>query len=395
MAMASTSLCSRSAVRRLFSPLRRCAYSTHAPSPAAQLNLPVDYRATPLLHHSPSTISTSAELPQNAATKRLNLYQSINSALRTALSTSDQVILFGEDVAFGGVFRCSVDLQTEFGSERVFNTPLTEQGIVGFAIGAAAEGMKPVAEIQFADYVYPAFDQLVNEAAKFRYREGGTGGNVGGLVVRMPCGAVGHGALYHSQSPESLFTHIPGLRVVMPRSPTQAKGLLLSAILESNDPVIFMEPKILYRAAIEHVPTDPYTLSLDKADIVKPGKDLTVFSYGQPLYLCSAAIAAAEKAFNGVNIELVDLRTLYPLDRTTILESVRKTGRAVIVHESMLNAGVGAEVAATIQEGAFLRLEAPVNRVTGWDVHCGLVYERFNTPDVARIFDAIKTTLEY
>ncbi|KAK2798712.1 hypothetical protein FQN50_008750 [Emmonsiellopsis sp. PD_5] len=367
--MAPASLCSRSTVvRRLFSPLRRCAYSTHAPSPAAQLNLPVDYRATPLLHHSPSTISTSAELPQNAATKRLNLYQSINSALRTALSTSDQVILFGEDVAFGGVFRCSVDLQTEFGSERVFNTPLTEQGIVGFAIGAAAEGMKPVAEIQFADYVYPAFDQLVNEAAKFRY---------------------------HSQSPESLFSHIPGLRVVMPRSPTQAKGLLLSAILESNDPVIFMEPKILYRAAIEHVPTDPYTLSLDKSDIIKPGKDLTVFSYGQPLYLCSAAIAAAEKAFKGVNIELVDLRTIYPLDRTTILDSVRKTGRAVIVHESMLNAGVGAEVAATIQEGAFLRLEAPVNRVTGWDVHCGLVYERFNTPDVARIFDAIKTTLEY
>ncbi|PGH14308.1 hypothetical protein AJ79_03130 [Helicocarpus griseus UAMH5409] len=388
--------CPRNAAQRLLSPLRRQRlYSTHAPSAAAHLNLPTDYRSTPLLHHSPSTISSSKELPKNGPTKRLNLYQSINSALRTALSASDQVVLFGEDVAFGGVFRCSVDLQTEFGSERVFNTPLTEQGIVGFAIGAAAQGLKPVAEIQFADYVYPAFDQLVNEAAKFRYREGATGFNVGGLVVRMPCGGVGHGALYHSQSPESLFTHIPGLRVVMPRSPTQAKGLLLSAILESNDPVIFMEPKILYRASVEHVPTESYTLSLDKADIVKPGKDLTIISYGQPLYLCSAAIAAAEKAFKGVNIELIDLRTLYPWDRSTVLESVRKTGRAVVVHESMLNAGIGAEVAATIQEGAFLRLEAPVNRVTGWDIHCGLVYEKFNLPDVARIFDAIKRTLEY
>lgn len=320
------------------------------------------------------------------------------------------MLLFGEDVAFGGVFRCSVDLQTEFGSERVFNTPLTEQGIVGFAIGAAAEGMKPVAEIQFADYVFPAFDQLVNEAAKFRFREGATGANVGGLVVRMPCGAVGHGGLYgnisllffwsysgainervlieleyryHSQSPEAVFTHIPGLRVVMPRSPSQAKGLLLSAILESNDPVIFMEPKILYRAAVEHVPVDAYTLPLSKADIIKPGKDVTIISYGQPLYRCSQAIAQAEKDMPGVSVELIDLRTIYPWDRPTILESVRKTGRAIIVHESMQNAGVGAEVAATIQEHAFLSLEAPVKRIAGWSTHSSLLYEPFNVPDVA------------
>lgn len=187
------------ATRRLLTSIStspsRC-YSTAAPSSSAQLNVPVDYRATPLLHHAPASLSSSAELPKDAATKRINLYQSINSALRTALSESDNVVLFGEDVAFGGVFRCSVDLQTEFGSDRVFNTPLTEQGIVGFAIGAAAEGLKPVAEIQFADYVFPAFDQLVNEAAKFRYREGATGANLGGMVVRMPCGGVGHGALY-------------------------------------------------------------------------------------------------------------------------------------------------------------------------------------------------------
>ncbi|KAL2012144.1 hypothetical protein VTN00DRAFT_4862 [Thermoascus crustaceus] len=370
-------------------------YSTGPPSPSARLNLPIDYKSTPLLHHTASSLSSSAELPRNATAKRLNLYQAINAALRTALSASNDVILFGEDVAFGGVFRCSVDLQTEFGSERVFNTPLTEQGIVGFAIGAAAEGLKPVAEIQFADYVFPAFDQIVNEAAKFRYREGATGTNVGGLVIRMPCGGVGHGALYHSQSPEALFAHIPGLRVVMPRSPTQAKGLLLSAILECNDPVVFMEPKILYRAAVEHVPNESYTIPLSKAEVIKPGTDLTIISYGQPLYLCSAAIAAAEKALGGPNIELIDLRTIYPWDRQTVLESVRKTGRAIIVHESMINYGVGAEVAATIQEGAFLRLEAPIKRIAGWSTHTGLNYERFILPDVTRIYDAIKQTLEY
>ncbi|KAN0068283.1 thiamine diphosphate-binding fold [Elaphomyces granulatus] len=366
-----------------------------ASSGSARLNVPIDYKTTPLLHHTPSSLATSLEFPRSASTKRLNLYQSINAALRTALSTCEKVILFGEDVAFGGVFRCSMDLQTEFGSERVFNTPLTEQGIVGFAIGAAAEGMRPVAEIQFADYVFPAFDQVVNEAAKFRYREGTTGANVGGLVVRMPCGAVGHGALYHSQSPESLFSHVPGVRVVMPRSPSQAKGLLLSAILECNDPVIFMEPKVLYRAAVEHVPIEPYTIPLSKAEVIKLGKHLTVISYGQPLYLCSAAIAAAEKAMNGVEIELIDLRTIYPWDRPTILESVKKTGRAVVVHESMVNYGVGAEVAATIQDGAFLRLEAPVKRVAGWSTHTGLSYEPFILPDVTRIYDAIQQTLEY
>ena len=323
------------------------------------------------------------------------------------------MLLFGEDVAFGGVFRCSADLANEFGSARVFNTPLSEQGIVGFGIGCAAEGMKPVAEIQFADYVYPAFDQLVNEAAKFRYREGGTGGHCGGLVVRMPCGSVGHGALYHTQSPESLFSHIPGLRVIVPRSPSQAKGLLTSAIFECNDPVIFMEPKILYRAAEEYVPRDPYTLPLDKADILCEGNDLTVISYGQPLYLCSAAIEAIEKDLKGTKIELIDLRAIYPWDRETIFKSANKTGRVVIVHESMVNAGVGAEVAASIQESCFLRLEAPVARVAGWSTHTGLAFEKLNLPDITSecldnqsalvdiftnslgIYDAMKRTLEY
>lgn len=284
-----------------------------------------------------------------------------------------------------------MDLATEFGSERVFNTPLSEQGIVGFAIGCAAQGMKPIAEIQFADYVYPAFDQLVNEAAKWRYREGDTGGHIGGLVVRMPCGSVGHGALYHSQSPEALFTHIPGLRVVMPRSPVQAKGLLLASIA-CNDPVIFLEPKILYRAAVEQVPTEAYEIPLSQAEVVKEGKDVTIVSYGQPLYLCSSAITAAEKDF-GISVELLDLQTLYPWDRQTILQSVQKTGRAIVVHESMINAGVGAEIAASIQEDAFLHLEAPVQRLGGWATHMGLAFESFNIPDVTRIYDAIKRTI--
>ncbi|KKK23538.1 hypothetical protein ARAM_003919 [Aspergillus rambellii] len=310
----------------------------------------LNYKSTPLLHHTPASLSNSFDLPSSSPSKSLNLYQAINSALRTALSASNKVMLFGEDVASGG--------------------------IVGFAIGAAAEGMKPVAEIQFADYVFPAFDQIVNEAAKFRYREGATGVNVGGM------------------SPESLFAHVPGVQVVMPRSPSQARGLLLSAIFESHNPVIFMEPKVLYRAAVEHVPTDYYTIPLNKAEIVKPGNDLTIVSYGQPLYLCSSAITAAEKAF-GASIELIDLRTIYPWDRPTVLDSVKKTGRAMVVHESMVNYGVGAEVAATIQDGAFLRLEAPVKRVAGWSTHTGLTFEKLILPDVARIYDAIKQTLEY
>ncbi|KAG9588841.1 thiamine diphosphate-binding protein, partial [Aureobasidium melanogenum] len=372
-------------------------YSTLPPK--ARLNTPTDFEATTLLNHNSRSALASDELSSEAKSgtaTRLNLFQAINSALSHALRTDPRVLLFGEDVAFGGVFRCSMNLASEFGDDRVFNTPLTEQGIVGFAIGAAFQGMRPVAEVQFADYVYPAFDQLVNEAAKARFRAGvnAKGQSCGGLVVRMPCGGVGHGIRrYHSQSPESLFTHIPGLRVVMPRGPAQAKGLLLAAIA-SNDPVVFMEPKILYRAAVEYVPAEAYEIPLSKAEIVKPGKDVTIISYGTPLYTCSNAIEKAEADF-GCEIELIDLRTIYPWDRPTIIESVKRTGKAIVVHESMTNSGVGAEVAATIQEQCFLNLEAPVDRVCGWSTHMGLVYERFNIPDVTRIYDAIKTTLDY
>ncbi|KAG9248043.1 transketolase [Calycina marina] len=364
----------------------------------ARLNVPTDYSTSPLLAHTTQVALQNPELPpeiRNGTTKRMNLFQAINDGLNQALAADESVLLFGEDVAFGGVFRCSMGLAENFGAERVFNTPLSEQGIMGFAIGAAAEGMKAVAEIQFADYIFPAFDQLVNEAAKFRYRDGSQGRSVGGLTVRMPCGAVGHGAMYHSQSPESLFTHIPGLRVIMPRSPIQAKGLLLSAI-DSGDPCIFMEPKALYRAAVEQVPTSAYTLPLSKAEILRTGTDLTIVSYGHPLYICTTAIDKAEKDF-GVSIELIDLRTVYPWDKECVLNSVRKTGRCMVVHESMISAGIGAEVAASIQEDkeTFLKLEAPVMRVAGWDVHSGLIYERFNIPDVARIYDTIRKSIEY
>jgi len=362
----------------------------------ARLNGSVEFDSTPILNHTSRATLANPELPEEirkGQTKRINLYTAVNEALRHALQTDERVLVFGEDIQFGGVFRCTMGLNAEFGTDRVFNTPLSEQGLVGFAIGAAAEGMRPVAEVQFADYVFPAFDQIVNEAAKYRYRSGATGYNAGGLTIRMPCGVVGHGALYHSQSPEALFTHIPGLHVVIPRSPVQAKGLLLAAI-RSNDPVLFMEPKILYRAAVEQVPVDAYTLPLGKAEVLKPGKDVTIISYGTPLYTCSSAIAAAEKDF-GCNVELIDLRTIYPWDRETVLNSVKKTGRAIVVHESMQNAGVGAEVAATIQEKAFLRLEAPVKRVTGWATHTGLMFEKFIVPDVTRVYDAIKQTLDY
>ena len=381
--MSVTRLIKKSPFRRLSPPLRSTRPTSTIPSSSARLNLPLDYPTHPLLAHTSAALQRSSPLyPSSSPTTRLNLFQAINAALSHALAADPRVLLFGEDVAFGGVFRCSVGLQDAYGSARVFNTPLSEQGLVGFAVGCAAQGMRPVAEVQFADYVYPAFDQLVNEAAKYRYREGATGGEAGGLVVRMPCGGVGHGALYHSQSPEALFTHIPGLRVVMPRSPAQAKGLLLAAIA-CNDPVVFMEPKILYRAAVEHVPDEAYELPLSTAEVVKEGTDVTLVSYGHPLYKCSQAIEAAEKDL-GISCELIDLRTLYPWDRPKVLESVKKTGRAIVVHESMVNAGVGAEVAATIQEGAFLTLEAPVQRVAGWSTHMALAYEAFNIPDVAR-----------
>ncbi|CAG0917925.1 unnamed protein product [Notodromas monacha] len=329
---------------------------------------------------------------QDGDTTRLNLFQSINAAMETALKTDPTAIIFGEDVGFGGVFRCTIGLQEKYGRDRVFNTPLCEQGIAGFAIGAAVAGATAIAEIQFADYIYPAFDQIVNEAAKYRYRTGNLF-NSGKLTIRTPCMAVGHGALYHSQSPEAFFAHCPGLKIVIPRGPVKAKGLLLSCIRD-QDPCIFMEPKVLYRAAVEDVPNGEYELPLGKADILREGADVTLIGWGTQVHVLKEVAEMAESQL-GVSCEVIDLVSIIPWDKETIFKSVCKTGRVVIAHEAPLTGGFGAEIAASIQEECFLNLEAPVTRVTGWDTPFPHVFEPFYIPDKWRCFEAVKKLKEF
>eukprot|EP00698_Gefionella_okellyi_P005663 TRINITY_DN15132_c0_g1_i1.p1 TRINITY_DN15132_c0_g1~~TRINITY_DN15132_c0_g1_i1.p1 ORF type:complete len:368 (-),score=41.38 TRINITY_DN15132_c0_g1_i1:76-1041(-) len=321
----------------------------------------------------------------------MNIFTAINDAMDIALQRNPKAVVFGEDVAFGGVFRCTGGLREKHGKERVFNTPLSEQGIAGFAIGMAAVGFTPIAEIQFADYIFPAFDQIVNEAAKYRYRSGGTF-NVGGLTIRTPYGAVGHGGHYHSQSPEAYFAHTPGLKVVMPRGPVQAKGLLLASINDPN-PVIFLEPKRLYRASSAEVPIGHYELPLGQADIVTTGKDVTLVGWGAQVSVLSEAVKMA--AEDGVDCELIDLQTIQPWDYETVCKSVQKTGRLIVSHEAPVTCGFGAEIAATVQERCFLHLEAPVKRVCGYDTPFPLVHEPFYVPSALKVYEAIKQTLKY
>ncbi|KAL1927202.1 hypothetical protein VTP01DRAFT_5165 [Rhizomucor pusillus] len=350
-----------------------------------------------LLKKSPEDALRNPELAHMSAidseTTKMNLFQAVNDAMSIALTTDDNAVVFGEDVSFGGVFRATTGLAEKFGKDRVFNTPLTEQGIAGFAIGMAAVGHTAIAEIQFADYIFPAFDQIVNEAAKYRYRSGNQF-NVGGLTIRAPCSAVGHGAHYHSQSPEAFFAHCPGLKIVTPRSPLQAKGLLLASIRDRN-PVIFFEPKCLYRAAVEQVPVGDYELPLGKAEVLKRGKDVTIVGYGSQIYTLENAIQLAEKKMPGLSCELIDLRTILPWDVDTVVESVNKTGRLVIAHEAPRTNGMGAEIASTILERCFLRLEAPIQRVCGWDTPFPLAFEKFYMPSMIRCFDAIKNVVNY
>jgi len=324
--------------------------------------------------------------------KRMNLFTAVNDAMRVAMESDPTAVVFGEDVAFGGVFRCTVDLRERFGGERVFNTPLCEQGIAGFAIGYAAMGRTAIAEIQFADYIFPAFDQIVNEAAKYRYRSGGQH-TCGGLTFRAPYGAVGHGALYHSQSPEAYFGHTPGLKVVMPRSPSQAKGLLLACIRDPN-PCLFFEPKALYRASVEEVPEGDYTLPLGVAEVVRPGADVTAIAYGAQVHvlLKAAELAAAQ---DGTSVEVIDLRTVMPWDVETVVASVARTGRALVSHEAPITGGWGAEVAATLQERCFLSLEAPIQRVCGYDTPFPLAYEKFYVPDALKVLEGIRAVMRY
>eukprot|EP00565_Helicotheca_tamesis_P008493 CAMPEP_0185725422 /NCGR_PEP_ID=MMETSP1171-20130828/1697_1 /TAXON_ID=374046 /ORGANISM="Helicotheca tamensis, Strain CCMP826" /LENGTH=431 /DNA_ID=CAMNT_0028393555 /DNA_START=52 /DNA_END=1347 /DNA_ORIENTATION=- len=322
----------------------------------------------------------------------LNLFSSINASLSHILETNPSSVLFGEDVAFGGVFRCSQNLREQHGSHRVFNTPLSENGIAGMAIGYASMGGLAIAEIQFADYIFPAIDQIVNEMAKMRYRSGSQW-DCGSIILRTPCGAVGHGGHYHSQSPEAYLTHTPGLCVVMPRGPRCAKGLLLSAA-ECKDPVIFLEPKILYRSAVEDVPDEPYKIPLGKAEIIRSGTDVTVVGWGSQLRVLEKACNLASEKF-GIECELIDLRTLLPWDAETVIQSVEKTGKLVVSHEAPITCGFGAEVVSTIQEKCFLSLEAPLKRVCGYDTPFPLVFEKYYVPDEWKNLDAIKEVVEF
>lgn len=321
----------------------------------------------------------------------MNLIQSINDALRWAMRKDDRVVVLGEDVGkLGGVFRVTTGLQEEFGTERVIDTPLAENGIIGAAIGMALYGIRPIAEIQFADFIYPAFDQIVNEAAKYRFRSGGQ--FTCPLIIRTPSGGGIKGGLYHSQSPEAYFIHTAGLKVLMPSNPYDAKGLLLAS-LQEEDPVIIFEPKRIYRAAKGEVPEKEYTIPIGKANITKFGKDLTLISYGA--MMVEAAQAAEQAANKGIDVELIDLRTLLPLDIDTVIGSVTKTGRAVIVHEAPKTCGFGAELSSLIMEKAFLSLEAPVKRVTGYDTPFPYTLDHLYLPSPERILKGIEETISF
>jgi len=321
----------------------------------------------------------------------MTMVQAIQDALRVALREDPRVVVLGEDVGRnGGVFRVTEGLQAEFGEERVSDTPLAENGIIGGAIGMALYGLKPVAEIQFVDFIYPAFDQIVSELSKLRWRSAGQYSCP--VIVRAPYGGGIKGGLYHSQSPEAYFCHTAGLTVVIPSTPSDAKGMLLAA-LEGEDPVIFLEPKRLYRSVKEEVPAGRFTTPLASARIARPGEQVTILAYGA---MVPVSIEAAEQAAaQGVSAEVVDLRTLVPLDQATVLDSVRKTGRAVIVHEAPRTCGFGAELSATIQERCFLSLEAPIARVTGFDTPFPYTLEAEYLPRAPRILKAIRETVAY
>jgi len=323
---------------------------------------------------------------------QMNLLQAINSALDIAMAENDRALCFGEDVGhFGGVFRATSGLQEKYGKGRCFNTPLVEQGIIGFANGLAAQGSVPIAEIQFADYIFPAFDQIVNEAAKFRYRSGNEF-NVGNLTIRTPYGGGIAGGLYHSQSPEAYFAHTPGLKVVVPRNPYQAKGLLLAAIRDKN-PVIFFEPKKLYRASVGEVPEEDYQLPIGKAEVVKEGKDISLLAWGAQMEVIEKAAGLAEEA--GISCEIIDLRSILPWDADTIANSVLKTGRLLVSQEAPLTSGFASEIAATIQERCFLHLESPIERVCGMDTPYPLALEKEYVADHLKVFEAIKRSVNY
>ncbi len=320
-----------------------------------------------------------------------NVIQAVNDALRTEMRRSADVVVMGEDVGkFGGVFRATQGLYDEFGADRVIDTPLAEGGIIGAALGMALYGLRPVPEIQFADFIFPAMDQIVNEVAKYRYRSGGQ--YACPLVIRAPYGGGIKGGHYHSQSPEAHFIHTAGLKVVVPSNPYDAKGLLISAIRD-EDPVLFLEPKRVYRAAKGEVPEGEYAVPLGKAAVTRAGSQVTVLAWGAIWH--EAQAAAEEAAREGMDCEVIDLRSLQPLDIEAVVASVQKTGRAVVVHEAPRTCGFGAELAALIQERCFLHLEAPVMRVTGFDTPFPYTLEAEYLPRAPRILQAIRKVIAF
>jgi 2-oxoisovalerate dehydrogenase E1 component beta subunit len=321
----------------------------------------------------------------------MTLIQAVTHTLDQAMGRDENVVVLGEDVGKnGGVFRATDGLWAKYGDARVLDTPLNESLIIGAAIGMATYGLRPVPEIQFQDFIFPGFDQLVSEAAKIRYRSGGQ--YQVPMVVRTPYGGGIRGGHYHSQSGEAYFAHTPGLTVVIPSNPHDAKGLLHSAIA-SNDPVIFMEPKKIYRAVKADVSEEYFTEPIGKAKVVREGDHVTVVSYGAMLPLCLAAAEAAEKA--KISCEVIDLRTINPWDRHTVLASVRKTGRAVIVNEAPLTGGFAGEVSATIAEHALEYLEAPIKRVTGYDTPFPFTLENLYMPNANKVLHAIEQTINF
>jgi 2-oxoisovalerate dehydrogenase E1 component beta subunit len=321
----------------------------------------------------------------------MTMVQALQDALRVALREDPRVVVLGEDVGLnGGVFRVTEGLQAEFGAERVTDTPLAENGIVGAAIGMALYGLRPVAEIQFVDFIYPAFDQIVSEMAKLRWRSAGQ--YACPMVVRAPYGGGIKGGLYHSQSPEALFCHTAGLTVVIPSTPSDAKGLLLSA-LAGEDPVMFLEPKRLYRSVKEEVAEGAYRVPIGRARIARPGRDVTIAAWGA---MVPVSVEAAEQAeARGWSAEVIDLRTLVPLDTDTLIESVRRTGRLVIVHEAPRTGGFGGEIAALAAEQAITSLLAPILRVTGYDTPFPYTLEHTYLPDAPRVLRALEHVMTF
>ncbi|MCO5106081.1 MAG: alpha-ketoacid dehydrogenase subunit beta [Burkholderiaceae bacterium] len=345
----------------------------------------------------------AAAAPAAGARTRMTMIQALRSAMDLMLGRDPNVVVYGEDVGyFGGVFRVTEGLQAKHGRTRVFDAPISEGGIVGTAIGMAAYGLRPVVEIQFADYSYPAYDQIVSEAARLRYRSAGD--FTAPITIRMPCGGGIYGGQTHSQSPEVLYTHVCGLRTVMPSNPYDAKGLLISAI-ECDDPVIFLEPKRLYNGPFDghherpvvpwskhprgEVPEGYYTVPLGSAAVQRAGRDLTVLAYGTMVYVAEAAAAET-----GIDAEIVDLRSLWPLDLDTIVESVKKTGRCVVVHEATRTSGFGAELVALVQEHCFFHLESPIERVAGWDTPYPHAQEWAYFPGPKRVGAAMRRAME-